>query len=480
MIKKISDWLFGSFFRTLGKLLALVLLIYLLIALASKSNIKLPFMKISALQIYKDNGKLYNFPDLPDNITKFFIYRQWKKDTGYTIHMVGWNESNYVFYPKITSCNGNLSYYQMKSLENEDAIVHVDKYDLIDGEWIYNSNITADIINLDSNYYILTNNSKGVVGNDNSLTPYCMSYSPITLYDQHKITIHTDDGIITDSFFQNQKVTYNGDVTYFYANKTLSTLFRNISISKDGFNEVGLYYDQEFTQQVDLDAELTGDLDIYVLWENSELSELINEINFEIYMYNKNYDYGFINIGANKGQKVYLAFKTKFENLELYTYDKTTNKSSENAILCLNSIGKIDGWYYYEFETNRLNLNEIVLLVKKELEKGNEDKFIFKLSDNASMTYTNDLKKSPIIDETGKTIIIDLNDAYINGQAALVRENSNILGVFNDLFKNKNSNIFTLFSNVWEKIKSSNLYLYILSVIVGSIIIIVIKSANRR
>ena len=479
MIKKISDWLFGSFFRTIGKLLALALLIYLLIVLASKSNIKLPFMKISALQIYKDGSTLYNFPDLPEDVTKFFIYKTLENDK-YIIHMVGWNESNYIFYPKLETCNGPKSYYQMKSEENDEATVHVKKYDLIDNEWIYNSYISSGSIALDSNRYIFTNTSKGFVGKDNMFDVTCHSYPAITLHNQYKITIHTDDGIITDSFFQNQKVTYNGDVTYFYANKTLSTLFRNISISKDGFNEVGLYYDQEFTQQVDLDAELTGDLDVYVLWENSELSELIKEINFEIYMYNKNYDYGFINIGANKGQKVYLAFKTKFENLELYTYDKTTNKSSENAILCLNSIGKIDGWYYYEFETNRLNLNEIVLLVKKNLEKGNEDKFIFKLSDNASMTYTNDLKKSPIIDETGKTIIIDLNDAYINGQAALVRENSNILGVFNDLFKNKNSNIFTLFSNVWEKIKSSNLYLYILSVIVGSIIIIVIKSANRH
>lgn len=479
MIKKISDWLFGSFFRTLGKLLALSLLIYLLIALASKSNIKLPFMKISALQIYKDGSTLYNFPDLPEDVTKFFIYKTIENNKD-IIHMVGWNESNYVFYPKLETCNGPKSYYQMKSEENDEAIVHVKKYDLIDNEWVYNSYITGGSVVLDSNNYIFTNTSKGFVGKDNMFDVQCHSHQAITLYDQHKITIHTDDGIITDSFFQNQKVTYNGDVTYFYANKTLSTLFRNINISKDGFNEVGLYYDQEFTQQVDLDAELTGDLDIYVLWENSELSELINEINFEVYMFNKNYEYGFINIGANKGQKVYLAFKTRFDNLELYTYDKTTNKSSENAILCLNSIGKIDGWYYYEFETNRLNLNEIVLLVKKNLEKGNEDKFIFKLSDNASMTYTNDLKKSPIIDETGKTIIIDLNDAYINGQAALVRENSNILGVFNDLFKNKNNNIFTLFSNVWEKIKSSNLYLYILSVIVGSIIIIVIKSANRR
>ena len=54
MMKKIIDWLLGSFFRTLGKVLAIAIIGYLLIILALKVNIKLPFMKISALQIYKD------------------------------------------------------------------------------------------------------------------------------------------------------------------------------------------------------------------------------------------------------------------------------------------------------------------------------------------------------------------------------------------------------------------------------------------
>ena len=204
MMKKIIDWLLGSFFRTLGKVLAIAIIGYLLIILALKANIRLPFMKISALQIYKDGSTLYNFPDLPEDVTKFFIYKTIENDKN-IIHMVGWNESNYVFYPKLTTCNGPDSYYQMKSEENDEATVHVKKYDLIDNEWVYKSYITGGSVALDSNNYIFTNTSKGFVGKDNMISATCKSYKAITLYDQHKITIHTDGGIIYDSFFKVKK-----------------------------------------------------------------------------------------------------------------------------------------------------------------------------------------------------------------------------------------------------------------------------------
>ena len=478
MMKKIIDWLLGSFFRTLGKVLAIAIIGYLLIILALKANIKLPFMKISALQIYRGGSTLYNFPDLPEDVTKFFIYKTIENDKN-IIHMVGWNESNYVFYPKLTTCNGPKSYYQMKSEENDEAIVHVKKYDLIDNEWVYNSYITGGSVALDSNNYIFTNTSKGFVGKDNMIDTNCKSYPAITLYDQHKITIHTDGGIIYDSFFQNEEVSYIDTATYYYANATLSTLLNNISFYKFGYTQAGLYYDANYKTEVNKNDSVDKDLDIYVKWESTELAGTIENIVFNTYEFNKNYEYGIINVGANKGEKVYLAFKERFDNFELYTYNKANNTTSSSAVLCLVSIGRIGDWYYYEYDTNNVGLNEVVILYKSKLEKDGISYLNFKLSDNAKMTYSNNAKKIPIIDESGNKIIVDFEEAILNSQSALIRQNSNILDIFTDLFKNKNNNIFTLFSNVWDKLKTSNLYPYLISLLVGAIIIVVIRSASR-
>ena len=143
------------------------------------------------------------------------------------------------------------------------------------------------------------------------------------------------------------------------------------------------------------------------------------------------------------------------------------------------SIGRIGDWYYYEYDTNNVGLNEVVILYRSKLESDGISYLNFKLSDNAKMTYSNNAKKIPIIDESGNKIIVDFEEAILNSQSALIKQNSNILNIFTDLFKNKNNNIFTLFSNVWDKLKTSNLYPYLISLLVGAIIIVVIRSASR-
>lgn len=258
----------------------------------------------------------------------------------------------------------------------------------------------------------------------------------------------------------------------------ISNYIRNLDMSKETMVFDGWYYDEKLTKRYEIDDEIETDIDLYAKWKYKNTDDFLKNTNFIDYTFDTNYQYAIITKGANTGD-VYLGLEYMTYNLELYEYDKNNSSYKDGATLCITPYYSKDDIYYYFINTELNDNIEVLVLPKEKLEVDDKTYYNFKLSDNAHITYSNDLKNFEIYDENDNKINTDIENSYLNSQESLINDENDLITIFKDLFKFKDNKVFQYFNQMWEILKTSDLYAYFIILIVGSLIILVIKSASR-
>ena len=251
----------------------------------------------------------------------------------------------------------------------------------------------------------------------------------------------------------------------------------NMEFKKDGMDFKGLYYDEKLTLKFNLDkySEITGDRDFYLKFIYKDVEDFLKNTTFNTYTFNTDYEYAIISLNSKTNKDIYLGLNYIDYSLEIYKYLKNDNEYQQGSIKCLIPYYSKDNKYYYWLESPLDNDYEVLVLPKGKFKDNNYE---FLLSNNAYVSYTNDLTKVIIKNDDGQDIVTNLENSYSYSQDALLKEN-NIIEIFKKLAENKNNNVFSYFNQIWNYIKRSKLYTYLLTLIIGSLIILIIHVAKR-
>lgn len=491
IVKKIINWTFSSFFKTIGKLLAIIILILSIIIIFTKLDIKLNILSVNALQL--DNAT--TIPDIPEGYSEFIYahasYYNHSDIDGKRI-LLAWNNQINQFQPK---------YDRASNLYNDDVIkfdyiykvsdkpnsVHIAKINVFilnedKTEWIKPPNIKyITSININRTDSIYTTYKINEHFNSNNEIDH-ISQNP-NINGGYNITFVANEGKIFEHYHQYEWLEFNDTYTVKVYEKKLNRLLRFMSFERDNDVEEGLYLDQDFTQEIDYNMEITEDMTIYVKWQSDKLADYINNYEFDNYTYNTDFKYLSISANDHTKNKIYIGFKYNFSNIEVYNYSEIRNEYETGAIACLSSIGKVGDYYYYQFDIDDLTYNQVIIIPKDNLTIDNGKQQInyydFRVTKNAYISYSSRIESIEIKDTSGNIITTNVKDSYNYSQNILFKQNNDLFENFRNLTMNKNINILSIFSNFWNSIKNSNLYIYIYILISGSLIILIIKSANR-
>ena len=281
-----------------------------------------------------------------------------------------------------------------------------------------------------------------------------------------------------------QPIYYYEDFTINIKSNELEERLKKITITKENMSFKGLYYDANYQNNVKENYIINSDVDLYAKYDYENVDDFLKDNTFKSYTFDENYAYAFISIGKNVGQDVYLGLDFLNYSIEIYKYDKTELKANKNSSFCLTPYFSKDNKYYYRLETINDDYYNVLVLPREKLITEENGIFTthynFLLTDNATVTYTNDLKQGEIVDDTGNKITIDIEDSYNYSQEAFLKDTDDLLTIFKNLLKNKDNNVFQYFEQVWQFLKRSKIFIYLNILIIGALIILIIKAANRR
>ena len=252
----------------------------------------------------------------------------------------------------------------------------------------------------------------------------------------------------------------------------------NMEFKKDGMDFKGLYYDENLTLKFNLDqySEITGDRDFYLKFIYKDVEDFLKNTTFNTYTFNTDYEYAIISLNSKTNKDIYLGLNYIDYSLEIYKYLKNDNEYKQGSVKCLIPYYSKDNKYYYWLESPLDNDYEVLILPKGKFKDNNYE---FLLSNNAYVSYTNDLTKVIIKNDDGQDIETNLENSYNYSQDSLINNENNIIEIFKKLSENKNNNVFSYFNQIWNYIKRSKLYTYLLTLIIWSLIILIIHVAKR-
>ena len=281
-----------------------------------------------------------------------------------------------------------------------------------------------------------------------------------------------------------QPIYYYEDFTINIKSNELEERLKKITITKENMSFKGLYYDDNYQNNVKENYIINSDVDLYAKYDYENVDDFLKDNTFKSYTFDENYAYAFISIGKNVGQDVYLGLDFLNYSIEIYKYDKTELKANKGSSFCLTPYFSKDNKYYYRLETINNDYYNVLVLPREKLITEENGIFTthynFLLTDNATVTYTNDLKQGEIVDDSGNKITIDIEDSYNYSQEAFLKDTDDLLTIFKNLLKNKDNNVFQYFEQVWQFLKRSKIFIYLNILIIGALIILIIKAANRR
>lgn len=195
---------------------------------------------------------------------------------------------------------------------------------------------------------------------------------------------------------------------------------------------------------------------------------------FENYMYYEfptDKKYAFISHASNSNNtgKVFVPYNDIINTNSLfgaYIYD--LNEKRVLRKLVEREFEEHDYYYYYDFDFS-FEKNEILLLQRKT---GTDEKVSFYIPSDYIVEFSNDDEKISILTPNG---YVDINTSKIEN---VFSNDKNLFGIFKSFNSNKDD-IKKLFNDIWNNITTSIIYEYILILIVGTLIIVIIKGANR-
>ena len=356
----------------------------------------------------------------------------------------------------------------------------------------YNNNINLNIIydtNLDymqikniNGYFmpISFNNGEIFHDGDNFLT-YKQVKDLEDINKSYNVTFHLNGGIFYDNnYITDDKGSYiignkYEDYTTMIQVNNLREYLQNQDVRKESMDFKGWYYDEKLTLKVDPDDVLTGDTNLYAKFLYADVESFLKNTIFNTYTFDTDYEYAIISLNSKTNKDIYLGLNYIDYSLEIYKYLKTNNEYKQGSVKCLTPYYSKDNKYYYWLESPLDNDYEVLILPKGKFK---DDNYEFLLSNNAYVSYTNDLTKVIIKNDDGQDLETNLENSYNYSQDALLKEN-NIIEIFKKLAENKDNNVFSYFNQIWNYIKRSKLYTYLLTLIIGSLIILIIHVAKR-
>lgn len=298
----------------------------------------------------------------------------------------------------------------------------------------------------------------------------------------YNVTFHLNGGIVYDNnYITDNKGSYiignkYEDYTTMIQTNNLREYLQNQDVKKESMDFKGWYYDEKLTLKVDPDDVLTGDTNLYAKFLYTDVEDFLKNTTFNTYTFDTDYEYAIISLNSKTNKDIYLGLNYIDYSLEIYKYLKKDNEYKQGSVKCLIPYYSKDNKYYYWLESPLDNDYEVLILPKGKFKDNNYE---FLLSNNAYVSYTNDLTKVIIKNDDGQDIETNLENSYNYSQDSLINNENNIIEIFKKLSENKNNNVFSYFNQIWNYIKRSKLYTYLLTLIIGSLIILIIHVAKR-
>lgn len=298
----------------------------------------------------------------------------------------------------------------------------------------------------------------------------------------YNVTFHLNGGIVYDNnYITDDKGSYiignkYEDYTTMIQTNNLREYLQNQDVKKESMDFKGWYYDEKLTLKVDPNDVLTGDTNLYAKFLYTDVEDFLKNTTFNTYTFDTDYEYAIISLNSKTNKDIYLGLNYIDYSLEIYKYLKNDNEYKQGSVKCLIPYYSKDNKYYYWLESPLDNDYEVLILPKGKFKDNNYE---FLLSNNAYVSYTNDLTKVIIKNDNGQDIETNLENSYNYSQDSLINNENNIIEIFKKLSENKNNNVFSYFNQIWNYIKRSKLYTYLLTLIIGSLIILIIHVAKR-
>lgn len=374
------------------------------------------------------------------------------------------NNTRYMFFNNVDNDLSKFNYSSATSSGTTISKIHsIDTNPTEDANIYYYTNVEIPIKNSNTTIGYTTNNKDNIGPKNYNITLHLNGGSS---WDTNEIC--NDIGCyIVGNQYEDYTITVPGD--------NLISYLSNVYITKDPMQFVGWYYDEKLTQKVNSTDKIDSDKDFYAKYQYKNIEDFLNNTTFNSYTFDINYQYAVISLNNQENRDIYLGLNILSNNLEVYKYSKETNSILKGSTLCLNPIYSKENKYYYHLDSPLNSEYEVLILEKNKLKENYE----FLLSDNAYITYTNDLKNLIIKDDDGNDLTIDIEDSYNYSQDNLLNSENDLLEIFKDLINNKDNNVFSYFNQVWNLMKQNKLFTYFMLLIIGAFIILIIKAASR-
>ena len=255
----------------------------------------------------------------------------------------------------------------------------------------------------------------------------------------YNINFHLNGGTINDKL--NEIIFDDDFIVSLYQNE-IENFIKNLEFYKDGMNFEGMYYDNSYNNPFSIDDFINSDIDLYIKWTFASVDDFLKNVSFNEHIFDTNYEYAIISKG-NHNDDIYFGLDFANYSLEIFEYRPDLNNYKDGASVCLTPIYSKDGKYYYNVNTLYTSNYEIFVLPRSIFDNNIESDYSFLLTDNAYVTYTNDLKDTVIIDKNGNELHTNLKDSYELSQSYL------------NEYKNADSN-FNIMKKYLNELKSIN------------------------
>ena len=307
----------------------------------------------------------------------------------------------------------------------------------------YTNNHTSNTITLDTSAKINSSGYNMYLNNVSYL--WYLSNNDVNDYIHdtsnkiYNINFHLNGGTINDKL--NEIIFDDDFIVSLYQNE-IENFIKNLEFYKDGMNFEGMYYDNSYNNPFSIDDFINSDIDLYIKWTFASVDDFLKNVSFNEHIFDTNYEYAIISKG-NHNDDIYFGLDFANYSLEIFEYRPDLNNYKDGSSVCLTPIYSKDGKYYYNVNTLYTSNYEIFVLPRSIFDNNIESDYSFLLTDNAYVTYTNDLKDTVIIDKNGNELHTNLKDSYELSQSYL------------NEYKNADSN-FNIMKKYLNELKSIN------------------------
>lgn len=267
---------------------------------------------------------------------------------------------------------------------------------------------------------------------------------------------------------------------YFYelVNGDSETPKPGINFSNDGMIFDGLFFEpnfrHEFIYSFTEDIQnLADEHDLYVKWRYNSYDSLIENETLLNMTYDDNYSYMYIT--HQNSSDIYIGLPFNDMLVSAYGYNSETNTYNQESAIGLTPLFEKDGYYYYILRNDDRFDNWVMVVERNSFQNNN---YNFKITNNAYITYGNDLTNAEI-NINGNLINTNINDVFGSAKDEYINNSNDLISTLKNLIGNHKSLIQT-FSDVFDKLKGTQLWNYFMLLIVGVCIIMIIRTANRK